>query len=141
MGRGYRFNNLIFPLKKIYLVIKEINKKLELLYSLSSSESLWPTINYSSVRDNEEKFNDILDEVEKYLDRFNEEYDEVEIIENDDAAFNQEFLGIVNFLYEATDFYGKTEDELSKKVPDYIKKRFIFIADKLFNCGICPDEF
>ena len=141
MGRGYRFNNLIFPLKKIYLVIKEINKKLELLYSLSSSESLWPTINYSSVRDNEEKFNDILDEVEKYLDRFNEEYDEVEIIENDDAAFNQEFLGIVNFLYEATDFYGKTEDELSKKVPDYIKKRFIFIADKLCNCGICPDEF
>ena len=82
-----------------------------------------------------------MDEVEKYLDRFKEDYDEVEIIENDDAAFNQEFLGIVNFLNEASDFYATTEDELSKKTPDCIKERFIFIAEELCNCGICPDEF
>ena len=46
MGRGYRFNNLIFPLKKIYLAIKRINEKLKLLYSPAPSGSLWPTINY-----------------------------------------------------------------------------------------------
>ena len=141
MGRGYRFNNLIFPLKKIYLAIKRINEKLELLYSPATSGSLWPTINYSSVRNSKEEFNYILDEVEKYLDRFKEDYDEVVIIENDDAAFNQEFLGIVNFLNEASDFYATTEDELSKKTPDCIKERIISIAEELCNCGICPDEF
>ena len=140
-SKGYRFNNLIFPFKKIYLITKRINRKLELLYSPAPSGSLWPTINYSSVRDNEEEFNTILDKVEKYIDRFYEEYDKVTIIETDDAAFNQEFLGIVNFLYEASDFYCKKEDELSKKTSECIKERFIFIADKLWYSGICPGEF
>ena len=138
--RGYRFNNLIFPSKQIYLTVKKINSKLDLLYSPAPQGSLWPTIRYSSSRDDFEEFNDILDKVEKYFDRFNEEYDEVTILETDNAAFNQEFLGIVNFLYEAFDFYCK-EDELSKKTPEYIKERFIFIADKLWYSGICPGEF
>ena len=140
-SKGYRFNNLIFPFKKIYLITKQINRKLELLYSPASSGSLWPTINYSLVRDNEEEFNAILDKVEKYFDRFNEEYDEVTIVEIGDAAFNNEFFGIVNFLYEASDFYCKKEDELSKKTPEYIKERFISIADKLWYGGIRPGEF
>ena len=140
-SKGYRFNNLIFPFKKIYLITKQINRKLELLYSPAPSGSLWPTINYSLVRDNEEEFNAILDKVEKYFDRFNEEYDEVTIVEIGDAAFNNEFFGIVNFLYEASDFYCKKEDELSKKTPECIKERFISIADKLWYGGIRPGEF
>ena len=137
--RGYRFNNLIFPSKQIYLTIKRINRKLELLYSPAPSGSLWPTISYSSARDDVEEFNAILDKVEKYIDRFNEEYDEVTIVETDDAAFNQEFFGIVNFLYEAFDC--KKEDEISKKTPKYIKERFSSIAVKLWDTGIRPGEF
>ena len=139
--RGYRFNNLIFPFKKIYLTVKKINSKLELLYSPAPSGSLWPTIRYSSARDDVEEFNAILDKVEKYFDRFNEDYDEVTIEETDDAAFNQEFPGIVDFLYEACDFINCKEDELSSRIPEYIKERFISISDKLWYSGIRPGEF
>ena len=136
--RGYRCNNLIFPSKQIYLTIKRINRKLELLYSPAPSGSLLSTIRYSSARDDFEEFNAILDKVEKYFDRFNEKYDEVTIVETDDAAFNQEFFGIVDFLNEAFDF---KEDEISKKTPKYIKERFISIAVKLWDAGIRPGEF
>ena len=131
--RGYRFNNLIFPSKQIYLTIKRINRKLELLYSPAPSGS------YSSARDDVEEFNAILDKVEEYIDRFNEEYDEVTIVETDDAAFNQEFFGIVDFLNEACDI--KEDDEISNKTPKYIKERFNSIAVKLWDAGIRPGEF
>ena len=134
----YQVNNLIFPSRHVFSTIKRINRKLRLLYSPAPPNSLWSTINYSSVRDDNEKFEAILDKVEELVDRFDEE---VNIIETDDAAFNQEFLGIVNFLYEASDFYLKKEDELSNKTPKYIKERFISIADKLWVTGIHPGEF
>ena len=134
----YQVNNLIFPSRHVFSTIKRINRKLRLLYSPASSNSLWPTIKYSAVRDNDEEFNAILDRVEKRIDRFNEK---VEIIETDDAAFNKEFLGIVDFLYEASDFEHNTENELSKKTPEYFKKRFISIADKFWEAGVHPGEF
>ena len=123
--KGYRFNNLIFPSKQIYLTVKKINSKLELLYS--------------SARDDDEEFNAILDKVEEYIDRFNEEYDEVTIVETDDSAFNQEFFGIVDFLNEACDI--QENEDLSNKTPKYIKERFDSIALKLWDAGIRPGEF
>ena len=122
--KGYRFNNLIFPSKQIYLTVKKINRKLELLYSSARYD---------------EEFNAILDKVEEYIDRFNEEYDQVTIVETDDAAFNQEFFGIVDFLNEACDI--KEDDEISNKTPKYIKERFDSIAFKLWDVGIRPSEF
>ena len=123
--KGYRFNNLIFPSKQIYLTVKKINRKLELLYS--------------STRDDVEEFNVILDKVEEYVDSFKEEYGEVTILETDDSAFNQEFFGIVDFLNEACDI--KEDDEISNKTPNYIKERFDSIALKLWDAGIRPGEF
>ena len=125
LRRGYRINNLIFPSKQIYLTIKRINRKIELLYS--------------SDRDDVEEFNAILDKVEEYVDRFNEEYGEVTILETDDSAFNQEFFEIVDFLNEACDI--KEDDEISNKTPKYIKERFDSIAVKLWDAGIRPGEF
>ena len=127
--RGYRFNNLIFPSKQIYLTTKRINKKLELLYSPAPSGSLWPTIRYSSARDDEEEFNSILDKVEELLTRFDEDTK----LRIGDGNFNQNFIGIVDFLYEASDLATNREDELSKQIPQYIKKRFIYISDKLMD--------
>ena len=134
----YQVNNLIFPSRKVFSTIKSINRNLRLLYSPAPPNSLWPTINYSKVRDDDEEFHAILDRVEARIDRFNEK---VEIIETDDAAFNKEFLGIVNFLYEASNFEDNTEDELSKQTPQHIKKRFISIADKFWEAGVQPGEF
>ena len=125
LRRGYRLNNLIFPSKQIYLTIKQINRKIELLYS--------------SDRDDVEEFNVILDKVEEYVDRFKEEYDEVTILETDDSAFNQEFFEIVDFLNEACDI--KYDEDLSNKTPKYIKERFDSIAVKLWDAGIRPGEF
>ena len=123
--KGYRFNNLIFPSKQIYLTVKKINRKLELLYS--------------SARDDVEEFNAILDKVEEYIDRFNEEYDQVTIVETDDSAFNEEFIEIVDFLNEACDI--QENEDLSNKTPKYIKERFNSIAFKLWDAGIRPGEF
>ena len=125
LRRGYRLNNLIFPSKQIYLTIKRINRKIELLYS--------------SDRDDVEEFNAILDKVEEYVDRFKEEYDEVTILETDDSAFNQEFFEIVDFLNEACDI--RYDEDLSNKTPKYIKERFDSIAVKLWDAGIRPGEF
>ena len=122
--KGYRFNNLLFPSKQIYLTVKKINSKLELLYS--------------SARDDEE-FNAILDKVEEYVDRFKEEYGEVHILETDDSAFNEEFIEIVDFLNEACDI--QENEDLSNKTPKYIKERFDSIAVKLWDSGIRPGEF
>ena len=123
--KGYRFNNLIFPSKQIYLTVKKINRKIELLYS--------------SARDDVEEFNAILDKVEEYIDRFNEEYDQVTIVETDDSAFNEEFIEIVDFLNEACDI--QENEDLSNKTPKYIKERINSIAFKLWDAGIRPGEF
>ena len=134
----YQVNNLIFPSRHVFSTIESINRNLRFLYSPAPPNSLWSTINYSTVRDNDEEFDSILDRVEERIDRFNEK---VEIIETDDAAFNKEFNGIINFLYEATDFEDNKEDELSKKTPENIKKRFINLANRLWELGIHPGEF
>ena len=47
----------------------------------------------------------------------------------------------MNFLYEASDFEDNTENDLSKQTPEYIKKRFIAIADKFWKAGVHPLEF
>ena len=97
----YQFNNLVFPSKQIYLSINYIDKKLELLYT-PFHNCFRLALSESKKRDNEEEFNYILDEVEEWIDGIKEK---VVIIPADDEAFNQEFLGIMNFLKEASIFY------------------------------------
>ena len=133
----YQVNNLIFPSLLVYQTIKSIDKDLSNLYSPAPPNSLWSTINYSTARDSVQ-FDDILDKVETYIDKFSRK---VQIIEAGDSAFHQEFHGIVDFLYEADHFEDNTEDELSKKTPEYIKKRFINLANRLWELGIRPSEF
>ena len=135
---NYEVNDLIFPTKKVCKMIKSINRKLKLLYSPAPPNSLWPTINYSTVRDDKKEFDALLDRVEKRIDRFKEK---VKIIETDDSAFQKEFCGIRDFLYEASNFEDNKEDELSKQTEEYMKKRFISIADKFWKAGVHPSEF
>ena len=127
------------------LITKQINEKLKLLYSPSPSRSLWPTIRSSPVRDNEKEFNSILDKVEELLSR----YDKNPHLRIGGGNFNQKFLGIVDFLYEAGDLNPivvciegeeyKKETEVTQISKD-IKKRFISVADKLWDyCD--PIEF
>ena len=87
---------------------------------------MWPTINYSLTRENVDNFNTILDRVEERIDRLNER---VKFVETDDSAFNEEFPGIIDFLNEAS--------ELSENSEKQFEKRFIKLAQKLWDLGIC----
>ena len=123
-------------------ITKQINEKLKLLYSPSPSRSLWPTIRSSPARDNEKEFNSILDKVEELLSK----YDKNPHLRIGGGNFNQKFLGIVDFLYEAGDHNPIVEGEEYKKkteatqISKDIQKRFISVADKLWDyCD--PIEF
>ena len=121
-----------------FSTIESIDRNLRFLYSKSPPEKFWPRINYSSVRDDEEKFSFFLGRVEDRIERFEEK---VNIIETDDAAFNKMFPGMIDFLYEAREIQNNQEDEYTKKTPDYMKRRFLYLADRLRQLGIYPSEF
>ena len=109
----YIVHDVIFSSKREYLNAKRINEKLKLLYS--------------STRDNEEKLNSLLDKVEELVNRFDEDTK----LKIGEGNFNQHFIGIVDFLYEASDIIMNNENELSKQISEYIKKRFISVSEKL----------
>ena len=77
-----------------------------------------------------DNFNTILNRVEERIDRLNER---VKFVETDDSAFNEEFPGIIDFLYEASESSENSEKQF--------EKRFIKLAQKLWDLGICPLEF
>ncbi|CAH3165058.1 unnamed protein product, partial [Porites lobata] len=106
-------------------IVESIDRNLRFLYSPFPPNSLWPTINYSLTRENVDNFNTILDRVEERIDRLNER---VKFVETDDSAFNEEFPGIIDFLYEAS--------ELSENSEKQFEKRFIKLAQKLWDLGI-----
>ena len=135
---SYKVNNIIFPSRFVFSTIESIDRNLRFLYSKAPPNSWRDRINYSAVRDNEEEFDAILDRVEERMNRIN---GRIKFEETDDAAFNRKFFGIMDFLYEAHDFENNKEDELSKKTPENIKKRFINLSNRLWELGICPNDF
>ena len=133
-----KVNDLIIPSIYVFSNIESIDIKLRKLYSEAPINGRLITISYSSKRDDEEEFVSILDEVEELIDRF---YKKINVRETDDSAFNKMFYGITNFLYEAYGYENKQEDIYSKKTPEYIKERFINLANRLWKLGINPCEF
>ena len=77
-----------------------------------------------------DNFNTILNRVEERIDRLNER---VKFVETDDSAFNEEFPGIIDFLYEASDIETKAREPLERK--------FVDLAKRLWDLGIRPLEF
>ena len=86
-------------------------------------------INYSPVRDSITKFNHALDKVEVSINKIKQK---VKIKEIDDSAFNTTFLGIAAFFYEAYDIEEKAKEPL--------EKRFVNLAVRLWDHGVCPME-
>ena len=134
----YEVDGVIFPSRFVFTNIESLDRNLRFFYSPAPPNRLGPRINYSAVRDDEEEFNCILDRVEERINRIDKEF---KIIEKYYKAFHKKFHGIIDFLYEASDFVNKQEDELSKQTPEYIKKRFINLASRLWELGIHPCEF
>ena len=124
----------------IYLTVKRIDEELSRLYSLklTSGFSLFrSTINYSTERDDEVGFNQILDKTEEYLNTI----DEVRPRQFTHCPFRQEFPGLLNFLYEARDYKNNRGlDEHTRNTPSEIKNRFIKILDRFRKMGINPSD-
>ena len=134
----YEVDNVIFPSKSVYSILKRIDRNLRLLYSKDPKNKLWPRINYSMVRDDESSISMVLERVEERLNRIEEK---VDIIITGDAAFFNLFPGIIDFLYEADDIKDKREDEYTRKMADYNKKIIKYLAEKMLGLGIHPSEF
>ena len=65
-----KVNGLILPSLTVFRKIENVSKKLEKLYSEELINGRMITINYSSIRDDEEEFINILDEVKNLVDDF-----------------------------------------------------------------------
>ena len=137
-GKGsYKVGNLIFRSKLQYSLIATIDRNLKLLYSPATTESKRNIINYSPFRDDEECFKAILDRVERCIFRFGRR---VEIEEIGDADFKIMFRGIIYFFSEVYN-YDDDGDNFIEGTPEYIKFRFLYLSNMLFDFGIVPYEF
>ena len=114
-------NNIIFPSKKLYENIKEIDKNLRSLYMHAPTCSSYTFINRYLARTSLNKFNHTLDKIKKSINKF---FKKVEIKDLDNY-FNETFPGITAFLYE-----GYCNEETANEP---LAKRFIKLAINLEN--------
>lgn len=91
---------LSFSSEEIYGIIVAIDQELRKLYSSYHVLTLFPTVAYSEIRDNEAQFQSLLNRVEKEINQITKK---VKIKHKDDEAFRVKFHGISCFLDEAFD--------------------------------------
>ena len=119
---AFRASNIIFPSEKIYKNIKDIDNILKSLYMLAPVCSPYTLINCSSARDSITKFNNALDKVDVSINKIKQKVKIKEIV---DSSFDETFLGITAFLYEAY--------SIEEKAREPLEKRFVNLAIRLCN--------
>ena len=120
-------NDIIFPSKKIYENIKNINNTiLSLLYTKAPYFKECFLVSCSEMRNSINKFNKALDQVENSISKIKK----VKISETVPFSFINEFPAISQFYIEASVLENMT------KTP--IQKRFYDIAIKLWDEGVYP---
>ena len=67
----YIVDNVVFPWKRDYELINQIDQKLLKLYSPDPDNDLWPTKNESPARESIEEFNQILNNVRNLTNNLN----------------------------------------------------------------------
>lgn len=123
-------SRIIFPSKKIFNIIREIDNNILPLYIPAPSYIKQKLINTSEERETITKFNKALDKIEKSINKIKRK---VKIKEIDYPAYSERFPGITAFFCEA--YKLKEEDKL---IP--LEKRFINIAIKMQDLGVYPVE-
>ena len=123
-------SNIIFPSKKIFNIIRDIDNNILPLYSPLPHCFKQKLINISPERETITNFNKALNRVEKSINKIKQK---VKIKEIDYPAFSERFPGIAAFFCEA--YKLKEEDEL---IP--LAKRFINLAIKMQDLGVYPVE-
>ena len=67
----YSVDNVVFPSKRDYELINQIDQQLLKLYSPDPDNDLWPTKNESPARESIEEFNQILNNVRNLTNNLN----------------------------------------------------------------------
>ena len=67
----YIVDNVVFPSKRDYELINQIDQQLLKLYSPDPDNDLWPTKNESPARESIEEFNQILNNVRNLTNNLN----------------------------------------------------------------------
>ena len=67
----YIVDNVVFPWKRDYELINQIDQQLLKLYSPDPDNDLWPTKNESPARESIEEFNQILNNVRNLTNNLN----------------------------------------------------------------------
>ena len=127
---SFSASNIIFPSKKIFNIIKEIDDNILPLYIPAPFYNKKILINTSEEREDTNKFNTVLDKIENSINKINQR---VKIKETDFGSYSERFTGITAFYFEA--YRLKEEDNL---IP--LEKRFINLAIKMQNLGVYPEE-
>ena len=127
----YNINMLLFPSEKIYRIITIIDQELRKLYSSYNILTLYKTVAYSEIRDNEAQFESLLNRVEKGIDKIPKK---AKIEHKDDEAFRVNFYGISCFLDEAFIFFN-SENSLD------LEEKFYNLADRLYQLNIHPYDY
>ena len=125
------YNMLLFPSEKIYRIIVTIDQELRKLYSSYHFLTLFKTVAYSELRENEAQFKSLLNRVEKEIDKIPKK---VKIEHKDDEAFRTTFYGISCFLDEARKF------SVLKNM-NALEKKFYNLADRLYQLNIHPYDY
>ena len=66
-----QFDNVVFPSKRDYDLINQIDSQLLKLYSPDPDNDLWPTKNGSPARESIEEFNQLLNNVQNLTNNLN----------------------------------------------------------------------
>ena len=107
--------NIIYPSKKVYNDLKNIEKNIKPLYKPTPNFSSYYFISLPSLRFS---FIDTLNKIEESVNNFKKAK-----IEDIDCSFHEEFPAIASFIFEAYYF--------EEKVKNLNDKKFVNIALKL----------
>ena len=125
----YRVGNIIFPSKKIYKDVRNIDNTIKsLLYIPAPVLSNLLLLNCSEERESLSKFSKALDKVEYVINCI---LKKVVITETIPSSFFQRFYAIL-FFYQ--------ESDLTENPRNDIDKRFVKLALKLWDLGVRPKE-
>ena len=120
-------NDIIFPSKKIYKNVKNIdNTILSLLYTQAPYFEECLLVSCSEMRNSINKFNKALDQVENSINKIKK----VKISEREPGSFISEFPAISQFYIE-----GSVSENMNKTP---IQERFYNLAISLWDKGVYP---
>ena len=125
---NYEVDGIIFASRFVFTTIESIDRNLRFLYTPGSASNGWKTINYSSVRDNDEEFDDIIGRVEERIGRImiiDDGSTDKLLYKEKRGDFFKKFSGIADCINEG--LHLKPQNSFEKRLKD-IKRGLAYLG-------------